>query len=148
MDSHDQKSTLGERMLGWFGAGLILLAVLVFVFGEGTDGETAGAPPELEIISPTEGSSIEGPLVFEFTAPGDLAPLPGGWGLAPYHLHSEIDGVEYMPAPNDIVRANGAYQWDMGELPPGRYELRLFWADEQHRPVRDGSTGLITVGVR
>lgn len=148
MDAPEQKSTVGERLLGLFGGVLILLAVLVFVFGEGTDGEAAGAPPELEIVSPTEGSSIDGPLVFEFRAPGDLAPLPGGWGLAPYHLHAEIDGVEYMPAPNDIVRVDSAYQWDMGELPPGRYELRLFWADAEHLPVRDGSTGLITVGVR
>lgn len=148
METRETTTTFGERILGWLGAGLLLLAVLVFVFGEGKDGAAAGTPPELELIAPGDGASLEGPLVFVFSAPGNLAPLPGGWGLAPYHLHAEIDGVEYMPAPDDIARADGEYRWDMGNLPPGRHRLRLFWADEQHRPVRDGSTSLITVGVR
>ncbi|HET7274440.1 MAG TPA: hypothetical protein VFI91_04645 [Longimicrobiaceae bacterium] len=149
MQTHGEPIGTGERLLGWLGAGLVVLAIVVFFVGGESDGAAAiGPPPAVEVIAPADGEALEGPLVFVFTAPGNLAPMPGGWGVAPFHLHAEIDGVEYMPAPDDIAREDGRYRWHMGPLPAGRHELRLFWADAQHRPVRDGSTAMITVGVR
>lgn len=139
---------IADRILGLVGGGMILLALLVLVFGGPGDGAAAaeGAPPELRILAPADGTILDGPLSVDFTSSAELAPQPGGWGTGDLHVHLRLGDRELMAAGETIRRLPaGAYRWTVGPLPAGEHTLRLFWSGADHRPLTNEGTEPIRV---
>lgn len=144
--------TLTDRLLSILGGAMVVGAVvLLLVGGEGDTGAVAGvdAAPTLQIVSPSEGDSIRGPLTVVFRVPGEMEMQPGGWGIGDRHLHLELDGVELMPAAADIERlGEGEYRWTVGMPTTGSHTLRLLWSGLDHRPIEETATAPVRVEVR
>jgi hypothetical protein len=130
---------------------MLILAAWLLVFGGPADGAAGviAEPPALTLLTPAAGDEIEGPLVVRFrNEDARLLSGPTGWGTGGYHLHLALNGIELMPAPNDIRFVDDAYQWTVPNAPTGELTLRLLWSDERHRPVESGASDEIRVMVR
>lgn len=141
--------TLPDRLLGLVGGAMIVAALAVLLFGgEGDTGQPAAPAPRLSVVAPAAGALVREALVVEFRSDAELRPQPGGWGVGSHHLHLELDGTEYMPAPTDVERLpSGAYRWVLPRLDPGEHTLRLFWSGPDHRPLPDGASAPVRFSV-
>ena len=125
----------------------LLLAALGYLANQRGKASRAG-PPALGIVAPSEGMAIDSPLVIRFTSANPLDLRDSGWGHDKFHLHAVVNGVEIMPAARDIVRADSShYQWTIGGA-RGAATFHLGWADQAHRPLRQGATDTVTVTIR
>lgn len=143
-----------DRVLGILGGGMVIAAVVLLVVGgAGDEGAAARSgspePPRIQQIAPEEGALIDGPVEVVFRVREEMERLPGGWGIGDHHLHLEMDGVELMPAAEDIERVGeGEYRWIVGAAEPGPHALRLLWSGPDHRPLPGTATPLVRVEVR
>jgi hypothetical protein len=140
-----------DRLLGIVGVVMVLAAVIVLIRGGERDTSApAVTPPPIQISAPTQGAVLEGPFPIDFRVPGvELERRAGEWGLAGMHLHILVDGGSFMPDPSDIARLpDGSYRWSFRALDPGEHQIRLFWSDSMHLPLRDGGSGAVTVEAR
>lgn len=141
-----------DRLLGIVGGAMVVGAVLLLLLGGERD--TGAAPdiataPALEMVSPSQGDSVRGPLLVVFRVPGEMEMRPGGWGVGDYHVHLALDGVELMPAAADIERlGEWEYRWTVGMPAPGSHTLRLLWSGLDHRPIEETATPPVRVEVR
>jgi len=121
---------------------MVLGALFLLVFGGPRDtGLARTSAPVLNIVQPTSGAVVSGPVDFVFAVAGEMERLPGGWGMGDLHIHLEFNQMEFMPGPNDIVRLpNGMYRWTIPGLPSGDHSARLFWAGPDHRATMEGSS--------
>lgn len=143
--------TVRDIIFGVLGSGMILFAVFLLIFGGPGDsgGKIPDTIPTLGMIAPVQGATVSGPLVVDFSSTRELEQGPGGWGVETLHIHLDINGQSFMPAPQDVVRSpNGLYRWTLPALSAGEHSLRLYWAGPDHREVADGSTEAIQVRVR
>jgi hypothetical protein len=141
--------TTSDRLLGLLGAAMVIGAIALLVLGgEGDTGAaaTTTTAPLIELRSPAGGAVGSGPVDVVFRVPGDLARLPGGWGIGDNHLHLSIDGIEVMPSASDLERLGaGEYRWRVAALEPGPHEIFLLWSGVDHRPIP--GTGSETVRI-
>jgi hypothetical protein len=141
-------SALPDRLLGFFGAAMILAAVVVFFRGGPTDASAPSVPPPpIEIVAPASGAVLDGPLEIVFRLEsGELSRFADGWGLGNMHLHIDVDAASFMPATKDITRLpDGSYHWSFGVLGPGEHEIRIYWSDVLHQPLAGGGSRPIRV---
>ena len=139
-----------DGVLGMLGGVMILLAIGVLLWGGEPDG---GAPaetvsvPAITLIEPAADAIAVGPVPVVFEVPVRLRQGPSGWHAESLHLHARVDGIEVMPAADEIQPLGGnRYRW-MLSLPPGRHTLRLSWSDPNHAPLPDGASAARTVTV-
>lgn len=140
-----------DRLLGLLGAAMVVGAIALLVAGgEGDTGAAATTPaPRIELRSPADGAVVSGPVDVVFRIAGDLARLPGGWGIGGHHLHLSIDGIEVMPSASDLERlATGEYRWRLRALDPGPHELLLLWSGMDHRPIPGTESDTVRVTAR
>jgi hypothetical protein len=140
-----------DRLLGIVGAVMVLAALVVLIRGGASDTSApATPPPPIQISAPAQGAVLHGPFPIVFRVPGvELEQSAGEWGLAGMHLHILVDGGSYMPAPTDITRLpDGSYRWSFRALDPGEHQIRLFWSDPMHQPLRGGGSDAVTVEAR
>ncbi len=140
-----------DRLLGVVGAVMVLLAVVVLLRGGERDTSApATPPPPIQITSPAQGAVVDGPFPIDFRVPGvEMELRAGEWGLAGMHLHVLLDGGSFMPAPTDISRLpDGSYRWSFRALDPGAHEIRLYWSDAMHLPLRGGGSDAVRVEAR
>lgn len=142
------RGTVPDRILGAVGWAMILAAVVFLLRGGERDGSAPPIPPPpIEIVEPVQGAALDGPFAIVFRVPGvELSRMADGWGVAGMHLHILVDGGSFMPAPTDIVRLpDGSYRWSVRALDPGPHDIRLYWSDVRHAPLRDGGSGVLKV---
>jgi hypothetical protein len=140
-----------DRLLGILGAVMVLAAVIVLIRGGASDTSApATPPPPIQISAPAQGAVLDGPFAIVFRVPGvALEQRAGEWGLAGMHLHILVDGGSFMPAPADITPLqDGSYRWTFQALDPGEHQIRLFWSDAMHQPLRGGGSDAVTVEAR
>ncbi len=62
------------------------------------------------------------------------------------HLHIDLDKKVAMPAMKQLVKVGAnRYQYDLGQAAPGSHTIRVYWADEKHKPVGSVQVVVITV---
>jgi hypothetical protein len=106
-------------------------------------------PPSLGITSPAPGMATDSPLVIRFTSSHPLDLRASGWGHDNFHVHAVVNGTEVMPAAADIVRADSQhYEWTIAGIPRGSATYYLAWADQAHRPLRQGATDTVRFTIR
>lgn len=130
---------------------MVAAAVIVLIRGGARDTSVpVTAPPPIQIAAPAQGAVLHGPFAIDFRVPGvELEQSAGEWGLDGMHLHILVDGGSFMPAPTDITRLpGGAYRWSFHALDPGQHQIRLFWSNPVHLPLRGGGSGAVTVEAR
>jgi hypothetical protein len=135
--------------LGLLGGTLIAVALLVVLFGDwsatdGSSGPSAASAPSLFL----DGADARegGRVVLRFRSSERLGLTGDGWGVGAFHIHVEVDGVEYMPARGEIREVGrDEYEWLLRGLGTGTRTLRLFWSDASHRPIEEGASDRVTV---
>jgi hypothetical protein len=140
--------SLPDRLLGFLGAGMMILALVVLIRGGEEDGgaRPLAAPPAVRLVAPAAGVTLTGALEVVFDLDEELQRMPSGWGVEGHHLHLQLDGLELMPGAADIeALEGGSYRWRVGRLEPGVHRLRLFWSDARHAPVEGGGSESIEV---
>lgn len=138
-----------DSVLGTLGGVMMLLALFVLLQSVISGGDGVAPPaPLLAIVSPTDGSVVDGPLVVQFDVQATMQAQAGGWGVGGYHLHLHLDGLELMPAPADLRPGASGYQWVVGPLEAGTHRMQLYWADEHHRRVEEGASEVVVVEAR
>lgn len=142
--------TISDRILGVVGGAMVMAALVLLVLGGTRDRGAAatGVAPGIEIVSPTDGAVLEGPLEVVFRVPAErkMAMGAGGWGMGDHHIHLELDSVELMPAATDIQRvARGEYRWTVGPLEAGSHAFRLLWSGPDHRRIPETATPPVRV---
>ena len=103
------------------------------------------AAPVLSILSPRPAARADSPLIVRFTTTAPLSLHPTGWGTGELHLHARLNGVELMPAAADIQQTGDTFAWTMATAPRGSLQVRLGWADVQHRELRSGGSDTISI---
>lgn len=143
----DSPPLLADRVYG--AVALVLLALAAFFAFRGGAEDGAPAPvPALTLIEPAASATVSQPVTLLFDAGGRLMPGPSGWTSGARHVHVRVDDAELMPGAGDIQPVQGTrYRWVLPRLPTGEHRLQLFWSDEAHRPLPDGSSAPVTVRV-
>jgi hypothetical protein len=105
--------------------------------------------PALKIISPANGATIANPVRVVFETRADLSKMTmadGHGGKVGVHLHIEIGQRSHKPRMKDITRVGEhRYRYSLGNVRPGRYVIRVFWADEHHKPIGEVQRVRVTV---
>ncbi|MGQ0814166.1 MAG: hypothetical protein ACT4O1_06835 [Gemmatimonadota bacterium] len=104
--------------------------------------------PQLSILSPAPGATLDSPLVVRFTSTKRLALKPSGWGHGRLHLHATVNGIQYMPAAAELSARDTIYEWTIRTAPAGSFSLQLAWADMAHRPLQAGTSGIVKARLR
>lgn len=144
--------SVSDRLLGLLGGGMVLAAVVLLVAGGERDAGARPdpqAPPPPELLEPSDGQVVSGPVAVVFRTPRALEIGPGGWGTGEHHLHLEMDGIELMPRAADLERlSEGVYRWTLPPPPEGTRTLRLLWSGPDHRPIPGTETEPVRIRVR
>lgn len=133
-------------IVGFLIGGAVILA-LGFIGTAFDDDAGTDAVPELRVLGPASGDTVDNPVVLRFTTPADLRLERTGWGAGDLHLHAMADHREIMPGPHDITVEDGAFAWRLPELQPGAHRVYLTWAGRNHVNLR-GRTDTVSVYVR
>ena len=144
--TNNQRSNILPVAIG-IGLTCILLAGLAVLAHMRRNADADGAP-QLAIVSPAPGESVDSPLVVRFRSSRPLALKSSGWGHAGFHIHAIVNGVQYMPAASDIAQRDTLYEWTIAPHARGPFVLQLAWADPAHRPVLAGASDTVTALLR
>jgi hypothetical protein len=126
----------------------VMLAALGYAASRRNAVNRAGAPL-LTVVSPVDGAAADSPLVIRFTSARPIELRESGWGHANFHLHAMVEHVEHMPAAADIVAIDSLqYEWTIAATPSGPAHFVLGWADQAHRPVREGASDTVHVVIQ
>lgn len=139
---------VADRILGILGAAMVIAALVVLIRGGPTDTSAPTAPPPpIRVVQPTQGATVSGPFLIVFRVENaEMTQGADGWGLAGMHLHIEVDGTSFMPAPTDITRSSdGSYRWTFADLGQGPHDLRLYWSDMNHVALPGGGSPIVQV---
>ena len=126
---------------------ILLLAGLAYIASQRRN-VTGASTPQLTIVTPAPGMQIDSPLVIRFTSASPIVLHPSGWGAGNLHLHARINGVEFMPAAQDIRQEAEAYLWTIPSQQAGPVAIRLGWADQAHRELSSGATDTVSAILR
>ncbi len=100
------------------------------------------ALPPLMIVSPAREATIGNPVTVVFETPADLSKMTMGGS----HVHIDLDKKVAMPTMTQLVKVGAnRYQYDLGRAAPGSHTIRVYWADEKHKPVGSLQVVVITV---
>lgn len=103
------------------------------------------ALPRLMIVSPARGATIGNPVTVVFETPADLSKITMGESMA-RHVHIDLDKSVTMPAMTQLVKVGAnRYRYDLGRVAPGSHTIRVYWADEKHKPTGSVQVVVITV---
>jgi hypothetical protein len=142
MTQPDRKSLLPVVIgIGVTGVLLFFLAILA----NARKNVEATRAPALTIVN---AEPLDSPLVIRFRSPEPLALRESGWGYRNLHLHASVNGVEYMPAATELEMRDSLYYWTLPAVPRGNAMVYLGWADQAHRPLREGASDTVQFVVR
>ena len=106
--------------------------------------------PPLKIVAPANRETVSNPVVVVIETPADLPMMTMGhqsMDKTKLHLHVDLDKRMTMPTTEQIIKVGtNRYQTSLGEVPPGRHTIRVYWADAQH--ARRGATHTVTITVK
>ena len=148
-ESASTGSTIADRVLGFVGGGMVLLAVILLIRGcVAPDPEVDSTPvPAIRLVQAVQRASGED-LVVDFRTDAQLRQGPTGWEADSLHLHADVGGRMVM---SDMGRVEllekGSYRWLIppAALPPGEQPLVLYWAGPSHRRIATGATPPVTI---
>jgi methionine-rich copper-binding protein CopC len=104
------------------------------------------ALPPLMIVSPARGATIGSPLSVVFETPADLPKMTIDDQMSGSHLHIDLDKKVAMPTMKQLAKVGAnRYQYDLGQAAPGSHTIRVYWADEKHKPTGSVQVVVITV---
>ena len=142
-----EPSGLAPTIFGILLAGLAVLTIGMWVGGRDSGGDDA--LPQLELVAPADGDTIDAPFAVTFGTDARLVKAPEGWRAGRLHLHARIDGVEHMPAAADVeVLGDGRFIWRIPGIGAGMHEVKLLWSDPEHRPLEDGASDSVEFLIR
>jgi hypothetical protein len=104
--------------------------------------------PQVDLLHPAGDTTVTGPLTLVFWTSQPLSMQPTGWGTGRHHVHVLANGVELMPAADDIrPLGNDRYAWVLANLPDSA-QLQLVWALPNHTRLVEGSSRSVLVRTR
>ncbi len=109
---------------------------------------TGGNLPPLTIVVPANGATVIGPVIIVFQTSADLSKMTmGSHAKGTAHIHIVLDKRLSMPTIRQLTRVGtDRYQVTLGRAKPGKHTIRLYWADNQHRPL--GPTQVVSITVK
>ncbi len=107
-----------------------------------------GNLPLLTIVVPANGATVIGPVIIVFQTPADLSKMTiGSRTKRTAHIQIALDKRVSMPTIRQLTKVGtDRYQFNLGRAKPGKHTIRLYWADNQHRPL--GSTQVVSIMVK
>jgi hypothetical protein len=131
------RPSLLPAIIGISIAGALVLVLGFWIAGRPPAGDRR---PDVRILAPSSDTTSDGRLLLEFETSQPLELQPTGWGTGRFHLHALVNGVERMPAANDIqARPRGNYSWLLSDLPDSAV-VQLVWALPSHQRLTEGSS--------
>jgi len=109
---------------------------------------TGGNLPPLTIVVPANGATVIGPVIIVFQTPADLSKMTiGSRTKGTAHIQIALDKRVSIPTIRQLTKVGiNRYQFNLGRAKPGKHTIRLYWADNKHRPL--GSTQVVSITVK